>query len=35
MITTTNHIPEQWEPFNKMAFLEWMIKIQSTTYSEI
>ena len=35
MNLTTNNIPENWNPNDKISFMNWMIKIQSNYYNEI
>jgi hypothetical protein len=35
MQLTTNYIPEDWKPNDKLAFMIWMQKIQSNFYTQI
>lgn len=35
MNTITNHIPKDWEPNDKLAFMKWMQKIKSNFYTDI
>jgi len=35
MNTIVNHIPENWQPNNELAFNEWFIfKVQAITYNK-
>lgn len=36
MNTITNHIPKNWKPYDKLAFMNWMRnKIKSNHYTQI
>jgi len=35
MNLTVNYIPQEWQPHNKLAFMNWMQKIQSNHYKNI
>lgn len=35
MSLTVNHIPENWNPDDKIAFINWMQKIKSNYYHKI
>lgn len=35
MNVTVNHIPKNWQPFNELAFNEWLIfKIKNVNYNK-